>query len=67
MSIKTGLSLSTFLLYDYSSFWYYRPLLHYGKFKKSEENKNKLRIYPKNREILLTASLGSNSTGSYKK
>ena len=37
-------------------------------FKKSEENKNKLRtIYPKNHENLRTESLVSNFTGSDKK
>ena len=37
-------------------------------FKKSEENKNKLRtIYPKNHENLRAESLGCNFTGSDKK
>ena len=36
-------------------------------FKKSGENKNKLRkIYPNNYENFKTASLGANFTGSYR-
>ena len=58
MSIKTGFfSFCDLLLY--SDFWYYRSLLYYGKSKqKLGKNKNKLRIYPKNHEILRAASLG---------
>ena len=74
MSIKTGLF---FFLTFYCIItpisgiiknMYHRSLLYYGKFKKSGENKNKLRaILTKNHENLKTARLGSSFTGSYKR
>ena len=47
------------MLYHYSTFWYCRSLLYYGKFlKKLGENKKQLRtLYPRNHEILRAASL----------